>query len=157
LGTFVRKKFAFALQAVFEHRQSLEDAARRAVAVRRRAYDEAAQEAECLREEIRRRESEMRHEAAAAPARDLQLHDAHVGFLNRALEMKFGSLVEIAAGIEAARQAAIAASRQRKAIETLRDLQMTAFLAAEMHAEQTELDDANVLRRSSSLRSVRLG
>ncbi|MGA8535231.1 MAG: flagellar FliJ family protein [Candidatus Tumulicola sp.] len=156
----MRKKFTFALQALLAHRTSLEDSARSALAESACAVESAAREVDRRRREIRRREFEMPNRNGTLRAADLQLRAAHLHFLNRVLDASTHTLNRRSDELEAARDAAAAARRDRKAIEMVRDRRYAEFRAMELRAEQRDLEEANAATRSRvapAQRSRRLG
>ncbi len=142
------RKNAFGLQAVLAHRKHLEDAAFEAFAARRRTFEAAALELALRHEELRRSELEMPGAAAGVRVVDLQRCEARLLFLRRFVETHVRALSDARSELDAARQAAIDARTQRKLIDALRDRKIAALAAAEMRADQTELDDANAIARA---------
>ena len=116
----MRRKRRFALQAVLDYRRHLEEEAQRAVAERRLAF----QAHECAIKEC--------EETAAAYARfarsgatvkiaDARVSEMQVSALGFAAKRYAAAAEDALTKLDAARRSAIEASRDRRAIEILRD------------------------------------
>jgi flagellar export protein FliJ len=140
----MRRPFTFGLQAVLEHRKLEEDAAVRELAARTQAYDAALAERDKLRK-ARRDAASALPKTARVRVADVQVHAAHVQFLDAAGAAQNIAIAHRCEEREAARQNLAAARRHHKVVETLRDRQMAAFAAADRRAEETELEDRNAL------------
>jgi flagellar export protein FliJ len=147
----VGKRFAFGLEAVLAHRQQREDAALQTFAVRHRDMEAASLELDRCREQLRAAERDLRGVIAAGQVIAAGSYENHVVFLHRSIDGMTHALAEAQAELGAAHEAVVDARRQRNVIEALRRRRLAEFEAAAMRAEQAEIDDANALRRSSSL------
>lgn len=140
----MRRPLTFGLQAVLEHRKLEEDAAAREFAAGTLAYDAAVAERDRLRT-ARSDAARALPKTARVRVADLQVHAAHVQFLDTAGAAQSLAIARRREECEAARQNLAAARRQHKILETLRDRRMAAFAAADRRAEEAELDDRNAL------------
>jgi len=139
----VPKKFVFALQPVLDHRQRIEDEKRQTVAMRQRSADEAKAELDRLNAEFREETTLLRAGHRQFDAESLRAHYAHLHFLDRVIDAQIRLLAERRAAVERARQDLVAAQKDRKIVDKLKDRRQTAFAAEEMRIEQGELEDAN--------------
>ncbi len=144
----MRKRLSFGLQPVLAHRKRLEDAAFEAYAVRCHTFEAAALEIASRQEELRGCELAMTGAATGARVVDLQRCEVRLLFLRRCIETLGRALLQARFELDAARRAALDARTQRKLIDALRNRKIAALVTAQMRAEQTELDDANTLRRA---------
>jgi flagellar protein FliJ len=142
----VARKFAFGLQPVLDHRKRIEDEKQQTVAIRRRAHNDAKLELERLNEEFRRHTLELRERHRGLDAEELRMHYAHLQFLDRTIEAQIRVVAERYADLERARLELVAASKNRKVVDKLKDKRRIAFVAEAMRVEQIELDDGNARR-----------
>ena len=142
------KKFRFTLQPVLEHRERIEDACKTALAARQRELDLAQAELDALGERFRDHSEMLRGEHRSLSAEDLRLHYAHVAFLDRAIDAQLGVVATRRAAVERARADVLEASKERKAVEKLKDRRRETYAEEERRVEQNELDDANARRHA---------
>ena len=145
------KKFAFALQPVLEHRERIEDEKQQVVAVRRRAVDEAERELKRLNEEFRANSAELRGKHKDLDADALRLYYAHLQFIDRCIVAQIRVVAERRVELDRARTDLLAASKDRKVVEKLKDRRREAHALEEMRHEQNELDDTNARRYSRTV------
>ena len=148
------KRFTFPLQPVLELRKRVEDEHQQTVAIRRRAHEDAKRELERLNDEFRRFAGSLRERHRELATEDLRLHYAHLQYLDRAIEAQLKLVAERAAALERARRDLVAASKDRKVVDKLKERRRIAFVAEEMRVEQIELDDANARRHARSVRNA---
>ena len=148
------KKFAFNLQPVLDHRKRIEDERQQVVAIRRRAHEDAKRELERLNDEFRRYAAQLRDRHRALTAEELRLHYAHLQYLDRAIGAQTRLVAERRAALDRARAELIAASKNRKVVDKLKERRRAAFVAEELRVEQIELDDGNARRHSRAARSA---
>jgi flagellar protein FliJ len=137
------QKFIFRLQPVLDHRQRLEDEKKQTMAVRQRACDEAQAELDRLNLEFREHSMMVRTQHKEFDAEALRAHYGHLHFLDRVIDAQIRVLAERRAALERARQDLVAAQKDRKVVDKLKDRRKALFVAEEMRIEQGELDDAN--------------
>jgi flagellar FliJ protein len=139
----VAKKFTFALQPVLEHRKRLEDQKQQAMAIRQRAWDEAKRELDRLNGDFRLHARELRERHREFDTEELRLRYAHLQFLDRTIDAQIRVLAERQAALERARRDLVAASKDRKVVDKLKERRKTAYVVEELRVEQIELDDGN--------------
>ncbi len=137
------KKFAFTLQPVLEHRERIEDTKQQAVAVRQRALDESERELSRLNDDFRAHSNLLREKHKGFDADELRLHYAHLQFIDRSIVAQIHVVAERRAALDRARIDLLAASKDRKVVEKLKDRRREAHSVEELRVEQNELDDAN--------------
>jgi flagellar export protein FliJ len=136
-------QFRFALQAVLDARQRVEDEKTRDLAARRRAVETADAE---LGRIVRARErcmNELAASAQTAAVPDLRVRDAHLRRLGEAFAERSLARGELFAAWESARDAFVAARRARRTLERLKERRRRAFEAEEARREELELDESN--------------
>ena len=148
------KRFVFALQPVLDHRKRIEDEKKQIVAIRMRAHDEAKCELDRLNVEFRRFARELRERHSELEVEELRLHYAHLQFLDRTIDAQIRVVAERAAALERARRDLVAASKNRKVVDKLKERRHTAHIAEEMRVEQIELDDGNARQHGRRLRNA---
>jgi flagellar FliJ protein len=139
----VRKKFSFTLQPVLDHRKRIEDQKQQTLAARQRAWDEARRELDRLNDEFRTNSRELRERHREFDVEELRLRYAHLQFLDRSIDAQIKVLAERQVALDRARKDLIAASKNRKVVDKLKDRRKLAYTAEELRIEQIELDDGN--------------
>lgn len=137
------KKFVFALQPVLEHRKRLEDQKQQTMAMRQRAWDEAKRELDRLHEEFRAHARELRDRHGEFDVEELRARYAHLQFLDRTIDAQIKVLAERQVAMERARRDLVAASKERKVVDKLKERRRSAHTLEELRVEQIELDDGN--------------
>lgn len=140
------RRFRFALEPVLAHRERIEDERRQELAVAQHALNEATAELLRLHDEFRKNSNALRDEHKHFDGEQLRLHYAHLEFLDRAISAQEEVVAHRKAEHSQARLRLLEASKDRKAMEKLKDRRREAHLAAEAAVEQRELDDANARR-----------
>lgn len=144
------KKFVFTLQPVLDQRQRVEDEKQQVVAQRRRAVDDAEAELNRLNQEFRASSERLRTEHRALSSEDLRLHYAHLSFLDRTIVAQIAVVAERRVSLDRARADLLAASKERKVVEKLKDRRHEAHVAEAARLEQNALDDSNARRHGRS-------
>ena len=147
------RKFVFTLQPVLEHRKRIEDQKQQTHAVRKRAHQEAKAELDRLNDEFRSHARELREQHGSFDAEDLRLRYAHLQFLDRCIDAQIKVVAERQAALERARVDLVAASKNRKVVDKLKERRRTAHAVEELRIEQIELDDGNA-RREGRRRNI---
>ena len=142
------KKFRFALQPVLAQRERVENDLKAALAARQRELDAAQAELDGFNARFRAHSEMLRGEHRTLAAEDLRLHYAHVAFLDRAIDAQLGVVAARRAEVDRARAAVLEASKDRKAVEKLKERRRDAHAEEERRVEQNDLDDANARRHS---------
>ncbi len=123
------RAFRFSLQPLLDRRVEIEDEYRRQVAAARGALDEARAALERLMAAV-----------AAKP------------YLDAAIAAQLRRIAELQGGLERKRHDLVAAARERKVIEKLRERRRRAFAAEEAQREELELDETNARCRENGAR-----
>lgn len=140
------KKFRFTLQPVLEHRERIEDEKQQVLAQRRLSLEQAETELKRLNEEFRASSDLLRSHHRGLGADELRLHYGHLQFLDRTIVAQIKIVAERRVAVERARADLLAASKERKAVEKLKDRRREAHAVEEARIEQNELDDGNARR-----------
>ena len=140
------KRFAFALQPVLDHRKRIEDEKQLVVAVRKRAVDDAEREPARLNEEFREHSTMLREGHKKLETRELQCIYAHLQFLDRCIVAQIRIVAERRVALDRARTELLAASKEKKVVEKLKERRKDAHALEEQRFEQKELDDGNARR-----------
>jgi flagellar protein FliJ len=140
------KRFKFALQPVLDHRKRIEDEKQLVVAQRKRALDDAERELKRLNDEFRRHAEVLRTRHGELAAGELQSIYAHLQFLDRCTVAQIQTVAERRVALDRARADLLAASKQKKIVEKLKERRREAFVTEEQRVEQNELDDTNARR-----------
>lgn len=136
-------RFQFRLEPLLERRRRTEAEKQRDFAVRRRSLERSAQEIERLADARRRWANALVASTTSAAAIDLRLHDGYLTMLEAAIAQERRSRAELEAALGRARDELIAASRERRAIEKLKERRRCAFDAQEARREELAIDEAN--------------
>jgi flagellar FliJ protein len=142
------KKFLFTLQPVLDQRQRIEDEKQQIVAQRHRSLDEAESELKRLNEEFRQSSERLRSAHRDLNAEDLRLHYAHLSFLDRTIVAQIHIVAERRVALDRARTDLLAASKERKVVEKLKERRREAHVAEAARLEQYALDDSNARRHA---------
>jgi flagellar protein FliJ len=140
------KKFSFALQPILDHRKRIEDEKQLIVAQRKRALDEAEHELSRLNDEFRRHAKLLRDNHKKFDTRELQSIYAHLQFLDRCIVAQIRIVAERRLALDRARTELLAASKEKKVVEKLKERRREAFVLEGQRLEQKELDDGNARR-----------
>lgn len=128
-------RFRFALQPLLDRRGRIEEEKQHRFDLQRRKSDDALREGELL--------------AAGLTERALRTSDAgSLAVFDAAIAARQRRAADAESALEAAREELIAARRDRRAIEKLRDRRRRAFEEEEARREELEIDEANARRRA---------
>lgn len=141
-------KFRFSLEPVLDHRERIEDEKQRVFGERQRELKAAEDELARLNAEFKRYSTVLLHDHAALSSDELRWHYAHLEYLDRCMTMQHSIIFQRRAAVERAREDLVAASKDRKVIEILKDRRLEEHRAVEAAIEQRELDDTNNRRES---------
>lgn len=136
-------KFKFTLEPVLDHRERIEDEKQQILAERLRELKAAEDELARLNAQFKRYSTALRDSHAALSSEELRWHYAHLEFLDRCMTMQHGIIFQRRADAERARADLVAASKDRKVMEKLKDRRLEEHQALEAVQEQKDLDDAN--------------
>jgi flagellar protein FliJ len=140
------KRFKFALQPVLDQRKRVEDEKQLVVAARKRALDQAEAELARLNEEFRVYAKRLRDEHGKLETGELQSIYAHLQFVDRCTVAQRKVVAERRTALDRARADLLAASKEKKVVEKLKERRKQAFQLEEQRIEQKELDDGNARR-----------
>jgi flagellar FliJ protein len=135
--------FKFALEPVLEHRERIEDEKQQVLAHRLRDLKAAEDELARLNGEFKRYSTALREDHAKLSSEELRWHYAHLEYLDRCMTMQHGVILQRRAAVERARTDLVAASKERKVIEKLKDRRLEEHQAQQAAQEQKDLDDTN--------------
>jgi flagellar export protein FliJ len=128
-------RFRFALQPLLDRRGRVEEEKQHRFDLRRRERDDALREGDRL--------------VAALTERALRTSDAgSLAVYDAAIAARQRRAACAESALETAREELIAARRDRRAIEKLRDRRRHAFEEEEARREELEIDEANARRRA---------
>lgn len=145
------KKFVFRLQPVLEHRKRIENEKQLVLAQRKRALDEAEAELARLKDEFASLAQRLRSQHAALTAGELQSIYAHLQFVDRCSVSQTKIVAERKGAFERARAELLAASKEKKVVEKLKERRKVSHEVEEQRIEQNELDDGNARRYGRAL------
>ena len=148
------EKFVFALQPVLEHRKRVEDKNQQTMALRQRAWDDAKRELDRLHDEFRSHARELRERHGEFDVDELRMRYAHLQFLDRTIDSQIKVLAERQVALERARRDLVAASKDRKVVDKLKERRRSAHTAEELRVEQIELDDGNARQEGRLARNA---
>lgn len=139
----MRKKFSFTLQPVLDHRKRIEDQKQQSLATRQQAWEDARRELDRLNDEFRSNSRELRERHNEFDVEELRLRYAHLQFLDRMIDAQIKVVAERQVALDRARKELVAASKNRKVVDKLKERRKLAHTAEELRFEQIELDDGN--------------
>jgi flagellar protein FliJ len=145
-------KFEFSLEPLLDRRKRVEEACQREFARRRNDFERGVRELESLRKLERRSAQALGDSARASATADLRLRDRHLASLEAAVAGEVRRCAQLEAACERARDELIAASRERRALDRLKERRLEASEAARERREELELEEANARRRDRHTR-----
>jgi flagellar export protein FliJ len=137
------KPFSFSLDPVLHYRREIEGQKQRILAEALRRLQQAEDQVAALREEFKRCSSVLRRNYGPLPFRHLQTHYAHIEEVSRRISCCDCVIWACRIAVERARMEFIAASKERRIIETLKARRLAEHRAQEAATEQHDLDEAN--------------
>lgn len=143
-------KFKFSLTPVLDHRERIEEEKQGILAQRQRELRAAEDELARLNAEFKRYSIVLRDGHAKLSSDELRWHYAHLEFLDRCMTMQHGIIFQRRAAVDRARNDLVAASKDRKVIEKLKDRRYEEYQAFEAAQEQKDLDDTNNRRHKAT-------
>ncbi|MBV8149615.1 MAG: flagellar export protein FliJ [Candidatus Eremiobacteraeota bacterium] len=137
------RKFIFGLQPLVDRRKQVEEAAQRVVAMRRSERDEAQRELDRLEAQLRVHASLLREQQRELPVSELAVRYDHLQTLERAIAAQRVLLSKCGETLEDACQDLATASKKRTVVEKLKGRHEARAIAAEIRAEEAEIDESN--------------
>ena len=141
-------RFVFPLQPLLDERRRKEEEKQLAFFRVKAARDERSRELDRLSAALRARGRALHECAMTGSAANLRLYDAHLRYLERAIDSSERCSVESAASFDLAAAELLDANRDRRLIEKLKDRRLHEFEREEARRDELELDEANSRRRS---------
>ncbi len=145
-------KFEFRLQPLLDQRRRVEEEKQRNFASSRRAVEESVRELARLGNVRRNSLKQLVETALRRVTADLGERDAHLRWVEAALDEARRRRGEVEIACRRAREELIAASRERRVIEKLKERRLRAFETERARREEFELDDFNARRYDRALR-----
>jgi flagellar protein FliJ len=139
-------RFQFRLQPLLERRRRTEAEKQRDFAGRLRALERSMREIERLADARRCCAAALVARSGSAIATDLRLHEGYLAMLEAAIVRERRTRTELEAALNQARDELIAASRERRVIEKLKERRRHAFDAEETRREELAIDESNARR-----------
>jgi flagellar FliJ protein len=137
------RKFEFRLEPLLDWRKRVEAEKQRDFAACRRALEDCTQEIARLDDARRRCGTMLAANAGVRPASELRLRDAHLRVLEAAIAHERRTRAELEAACRRAHDELVAASRERRVIEKLKERRRQSFDAEEARREELAIDEAN--------------
>lgn len=145
------RRFRFTLQPLLEQRKRVEDQRQQALALRQLALDGARSEFDRLDAEFRVSALSLRAQHGALEAEELRLHYAHLQYLDRAIVAQIRTVAERQVELDRARDDLLAASKDRKVVDKLKERRRQTHSDEEVRLDQRELDDGNARQYGRSI------
>ena len=148
-------RFTFNLQPLLELRKGVEEAKQRDLDACRRSVDEACCERDRLLESRRIAAGALHAavlESTGSPSAELRARDAHLRHLDGAIAAQHARCDRLYATYERAREELVAAHRDWRVVDALRERRRGVFEAEEARREQLELDENNARRHERVVR-----
>jgi flagellar protein FliJ len=143
-------RFIFRLQPVLRHRERIEEQKKQIFAREQRALAQAIAERDALRGKREALAAELITEHKNLDGESLRLAYAHLDFLAREITAADYHVMACEGAVERARLVLVAATKERKILERLRERQHEAFMREQLRLEQRDLDDDNARRYQRS-------
>lgn len=142
------------LQPLLDHRKRVEEEKQRLFAVRQSARDRSLRELEFLTAALHSPAHGLGEPARVLPAFELHMLDAHLRYLEGAIEVQGYHAAALQTALERAREELTAASCARRVIEKLEERWRRALDEERERREELELEDGNA-RQQARLRLSR--
>jgi flagellar FliJ protein len=137
------RRFKFSLEPVLDYRRRIEDEKLQIFGGRQRELNAAQQELARLNMEFKRYSSVLRSGHKTLSSDELRRHYTHLEYLDRCIIAQHAAIARLRKAVEDARLDVIAATKERKVIDKLKDKRFEEHVALEAAIEQKDLDDAN--------------
>ncbi|MBV9269815.1 MAG: flagellar export protein FliJ [Candidatus Eremiobacteraeota bacterium] len=140
------KKFRFALEPVLEQRRRIEETKQQIVSQRVLELQKAEDDLSELHGQYSGNSERLRDGHQHFSTEDLRLYYAHLEYLDRAITTQHAIVAQRKSAVEKARVELLQATKERKAVEKLKERKHTEWAANAARLEQNELDDSNARR-----------
>ncbi|MEN6319148.1 MAG: flagellar export protein FliJ [Syntrophaceae bacterium] len=145
--------FQFDLEAVLNYRAKMEEQCQVVFADSLKRLQAARDILECLKKEKQDLISHIvKMQEDAFHADVIQRHFAFIEFLKRKEENQAAIICKMEDESDAARQALLEAVKKRKALETLREKRMAAYVLEAATRDRKELDDLTIIKFANGIR-----
>jgi len=142
------KRFTFKLDRVLNYRVALEEEKKRHLADAQRAVVTQEEHIRIIESEIGRQMSELRARSlASVDVGDLVVRRRYVSYLRSALSSAYEALELLKGQLEARREELVAASKDRKVLERVRERRFGEYLYEQDREEQKFIDEIGTFRR----------
>jgi flagellar protein FliJ len=141
-------RFVFPLQPLLDERRRKEEEMQLAFFRVKAARDERSRELDRLAAALRARGRALHECAMTGSAANLRLYDAHLRYLERAIDSGERCHTESTAAFDRATAELLDANRNRRLIEKLKERRLQEFDREEARRDELELDEANSRHRS---------
>lgn len=139
-------RFVFRLAPVLRYRERIEDEKKLMLAGEQRKLAEAEAERNALKSRREALAREMVSGHKRFDAETLRMTYAHLDFLAREINVADWRVATCVQAVNAAREALVRASKDRKILDRLRERARENFNREEQRVEQRDLDEANSQR-----------
>ncbi len=139
-------RFVFALQPLLDERRRKEEEKQLAFVRVKAACDERSHELDRLGGALRARGRALHECAMTGSAANLRLYDAHLRYLERAIDSGERCHAQSASAFDRAAAELVEANRERRLTEKLKERRLAEFEREEARRDELELDEANWLR-----------
>jgi flagellar protein FliJ len=146
----VQPRFRFRLDPVLDLRTRVEERKQLAVSAAERALRDEQVRLDALGAEYAETSRRVREQHRALDGQGLYAAYVRIEFVSRQMTLQHEAIKRAGATLARARAELLAASRDRKAIETLKTRKREAYDLSLRQREQHELDEANLRRVGSS-------
>ncbi|MFZ0681497.1 MAG: flagellar export protein FliJ [Candidatus Cybelea sp.] len=136
-------RFVFPLQPLLDVRRRTEEEKQRVFAGIKAARDENVRDLGRVAGALRIGGRALHECAMTGSTASLRLYDAHLRYLERALQSRERSNAESAPAFDRAASELYAANRERRRIEKLKERRLQEFEREEARRDERELDEAN--------------
>jgi flagellar protein FliJ len=136
-------RFRFSLQPLLDWRARVEEEKQRDFAAARRLHAQSVDELQRLADAYRRCAKQLAAAALTEESTNLRLRDSYLRFLDAAMARERSRRAELSAACDRARDQLVCASRERRAIEKLKERRLRDFEAEEARRQELEIDEQN--------------
>jgi flagellar FliJ protein len=137
------QRFVFSLQPLLEERKRVEDVKQRALRQACRGRDEQAGRLRRLSAASGSGRAALHDRAMAGKAADARFYDAHLRYLTQAIASEEERCADWSTAVDGATRELLAANRDRRLVEKLRERRLRAFEFEAARREELELEEAN--------------
>jgi flagellar FliJ protein len=136
-------RFVFPLQALLDERRRKEEEKQLAFVRVKAARDERSRELDRLAAALHVRGRALHQCVMTGSAANLRLYDAHLRYLERAIDSGERCHVDSTGAFDRAAAELLEANRERRLIEKLKERRLHEFEREEARRDELELDEAN--------------